>query len=106
MYVVDMVWEDYRVPPVFNQPARKGLGIPSTQCNYVMDATPTSSFGLRVGWVIGCPCKVLVARPPAWVEIAVGLPATLIFTLALLPFIKGAVMGAIWVSKPELAHKV
>jgi hypothetical protein len=36
---------------------------------------------------------------------AVGLPATLIFTLALLPFIKGAVMGAIWVSKPELAHK-
>ena len=43
--------------------------------------------------------------PPAWVEMAIGLPATLLFTLALLPFIKGAVMGAIWVSKPELAHK-
>jgi uncharacterized protein (DUF983 family) len=43
--------------------------------------------------------------PPVWVEMAIGLPATLIFTLALLPFIKGAVMGAIWVSKPELAHK-
>jgi uncharacterized protein (DUF983 family) len=45
------------------------------------------------------------ASPPAWIEMAIGLPATLIFTLALLPFIKGAVMSAIWVSKPELAHK-
>jgi uncharacterized protein (DUF983 family) len=32
-------------------------------------------------------------------------PVDLLSHLALLPFIKGAVMGAIWVSKPELAHK-
>jgi uncharacterized protein (DUF983 family) len=35
---------------------------------------------------------------------AVALPATLIFTLAFLPFVKGAVMGAIWATKPELAR--
>ncbi len=43
--------------------------------------------------------------PPAWIEMAIAIPATLLLTLALLPFIKGAVMGAIWVSKPELAHR-
>ena len=42
--------------------------------------------------------------PPAWLEMAIGLPATLLLTLALLPFIKGAVMGAIWATKPELAR--
>jgi uncharacterized protein (DUF983 family) len=43
--------------------------------------------------------------PPAWLEMAIGLPATLLLTLVLLPFIKGAVMGAIWVTKPELARR-
>jgi uncharacterized protein (DUF983 family) len=45
-----------------------------------------------------------LAAPPAWAELAVALPSTLVLTLGLLPFVKGAVMGAIWASKPELAH--
>jgi len=43
--------------------------------------------------------------PPVWLEMAIGLPATLLLTLVLLPFIKGAVMGAIWATKPELARR-
>jgi uncharacterized protein (DUF983 family) len=46
-----------------------------------------------------------IYAPPAWVEMAVGLPATLLLTLALLPYVKGAVMGAIWAAKPELARR-
>ena len=44
-----------------------------------------------------------LSAPPAWLELAIALPSTLILTLGLLPFVKGAVMGAIWASKPELA---
>jgi uncharacterized protein (DUF983 family) len=40
-----------------------------------------------------------LASPPNWLELAVFMPLTLAFTLALLPFVKGAVMGAIWSSK-------
>jgi uncharacterized protein (DUF983 family) len=40
-----------------------------------------------------------VAAPPDWLELSIFLPLTLAFTLALLPFVKGAVMGAIWSSK-------
>ena len=37
-----------------------------------------------------------LASPPTWLLLAVSLPLTLILTLSLLPFVKGAVMGAIW----------
>jgi uncharacterized protein (DUF983 family) len=40
-----------------------------------------------------------VASPPTWLELSIVLPATLLLTLALLPFVKGTVMGAIWASK-------
>lgn len=34
--------------------------------------------------------------PPMWVHLAVTLPAALLLTLALLPFIKGGVAAVIW----------
>jgi uncharacterized protein (DUF983 family) len=37
-------------------------------------------------------------HPPEWVQMAVWLPTTLLLTLGLLPYIKGAVMGAIFAS--------
>ena len=37
--------------------------------------------------------------PPVDVTLAIFLPLTLALTLVLLPFVKGAVMGAIWMSK-------
>jgi uncharacterized protein (DUF983 family) len=43
-----------------------------------------------------------LAAPPSWVELAIFLPLTLVLTLTLLPFVKGAVMGVIWTTKrPE-----
>ncbi len=38
-------------------------------------------------------------HPNVWLQAAVWLPATLILTLGLLPYIKGAVMGAIFASQ-------
>ena len=40
-----------------------------------------------------------MSSPPTWLTLSVCLPLTLLLTLSLLPFIKGAVMGAIWSSK-------
>ncbi|MET1027204.1 MAG: DUF983 domain-containing protein [Dongiaceae bacterium] len=40
-------------------------------------------------------------HPPAWLQAAIWLPATLIMTLALLPYVKGAVMGAIFCSQTK-----
>ncbi|MBK8158646.1 MAG: DUF983 domain-containing protein [Rhodospirillaceae bacterium] len=39
------------------------------------------------------------AHPPTWVQLAIWLPFTVIMSLALLPFIKGAVMAAIYCSR-------
>ncbi len=39
------------------------------------------------------------AAPPVELMLAIFLPLTLALTLMLLPFVKGAVMGAIWMSK-------
>jgi len=39
------------------------------------------------------------SAPPVSLMLAMTLPLTLLLTLLLLPFIKGAVMGAIWISK-------
>ena len=40
-----------------------------------------------------------LASPPTWLMLSVCLPLTLALTLALLPFVKGAVMGVIWNTK-------
>jgi uncharacterized protein (DUF983 family) len=39
------------------------------------------------------------SAPPVDLMLAIFLPLTLALTLVLLPFVKGAVMGAIWMSK-------
>lgn len=36
------------------------------------------------------------AHPPTWVQLAIWLPLTLTMTLGLLPYVKGAVMAAIF----------
>ncbi len=36
------------------------------------------------------------AAPPVWVHLVIWLPLTIILTGALLPYIKGAVLGAQW----------
>jgi uncharacterized protein (DUF983 family) len=40
-------------------------------------------------------------HPPVWLQATIWMPATLILTLALLPYIKGAVMGAIFASQAK-----
>jgi len=68
------------------------------------DAPPY--FTILIAGHIVVPLLLTVEQltaPPAWLELAMALPSTLILTLGLLPFVKGAVMGAIWASKPELA---
>ncbi len=56
---------------------------------------------LIVGHVVapGVLISEQLASPPTWLELSIVLPATLLLTLALLPFVKGTVMGAIWASK-------
>jgi uncharacterized protein (DUF983 family) len=39
------------------------------------------------------------AQPAVWLQLAVWLPVTLIATLALLPYIKGATIGAVWATR-------
>ena len=39
------------------------------------------------------------AHPPTWVQLAIWLPLTVILTLGLLPYLKGAVMAAIYCSQ-------
>jgi uncharacterized protein (DUF983 family) len=41
------------------------------------------------------------AHPPTWVQLAIWLPVTVILTLGLLPYLKGAVMAAIYCSHRE-----
>ncbi|TDQ84464.1 uncharacterized protein (DUF983 family) [Dongia mobilis] len=41
------------------------------------------------------------AHPPTWVQLAIWLPLTLAMTLGLLPYIKGAVMAAIFCANRE-----
>jgi uncharacterized protein (DUF983 family) len=44
-----------------------------------------------------------MASPPTSLLLAIGLPLTLLLTLSLLPFVKGAVMGAIWNTRGSVA---
>lgn len=66
------------------------------------DAPPYFTIFL-VGHIV-IPGMLLLEQsvhPDAWVHMAVWLPTTLALTLGLLPFIKGAVIGAQW----ALFHK-
>lgn len=51
-----------------------------------------------VGHVVvsGLLALEVYAHPPTWVQLSLWLPATLVMTLGLLPFIKGTVMAAIY----------
>lgn len=40
-----------------------------------------------------------ILHPPSWLQAAIWLPATLFLSLALLPFMKGGVMAAIYCSR-------
>lgn len=66
------------------------------------DAAPYFTI-LIVGHVV-VPLILLVeqnAAPPVWLQLAVWLPVTAGLTLALLPYVKGAVMAAIWSLKAK-----
>ena len=61
------------------------------------DAPPYLTI-MAVGHII-VPALFIVERlwkPPVWVHMAIWLPLTLILTLALLPVLKGAVVGLQW----------
>lgn len=48
--------------------------------------------------VIGLLALEKYDHPALWVQSAIWIPLTLILTVGLLPFVKGAVMGAIYAS--------
>lgn len=70
---------------------------------YRSDDVPAYFTILIVGHIVvpGLLAMEKIAHPAEWVQMAVWLPVTLFGTLALLPFIKGAVIGAIWRSKQD-----
>ena len=66
------------------------------------DAAPYFTI-LIVGHVV-VPLILLVEQhvsPPVSVQLAIWLPVTTLLTLALLPYVKGAVMAAIWSLKAK-----
>jgi len=76
------------------------------RCNLDFDAirsddVPPYFTILIVGHLVvpGILIAEQLASPPTWLLLEIVLPATLILTLSLLPFVKGAVMGAIWNAK-------
>jgi uncharacterized protein (DUF983 family) len=61
------------------------------------DAAPYFTIFL-VGHII-VPLVLAVeqhAAPPVWLQLVLWIPATVALTLLMLPFVKGAVMAAIW----------
>jgi uncharacterized protein (DUF983 family) len=70
---------------------------------YRSDDVPAYFTILIVGHIVvpGLLALEKIAHPAEWVQLAIWLPVTLFGTLALLPFIKGAVIGAIWRSKQD-----
>ncbi len=70
---------------------------------YRSDDVPAYFTILIVGHIVvpGLLAMEKTLHPAEWVQLAVWLPVTLFGTLALLPFIKGAVIGAIWRSKQD-----
>lgn len=66
------------------------------------DAPPYFTI-LIVGHIIVPGMLILeeFRHPPEWVHMAIWLPLTLLLTLALLPRIKGAVIGAQWAARTK-----
>jgi uncharacterized protein (DUF983 family) len=64
------------------------------------DDAPAYFTVFIVGHVIVTGLLLLqkLAHPDAWVQYSIWIPLTLVLTLGLLPFVKGAVMGAIYAS--------
>ncbi len=66
------------------------------------DAAPYFTI-LIVGHIV-VPLVLLIEQqwaPAVWLQLVIWLPATAILTLALLPFVKGGVMAAIWSLKAK-----
>jgi len=65
------------------------------------DDVPAYFTILIVGHIIvaGVLLAEQLFHPPALFQMALWLPMTLVLTLALLPFVKGAVIASIWASK-------
>lgn len=70
---------------------------------YRADDAPAYFTILIVGHFIVAGVLVVeqLFHPPSVVQMAIWLPMTLIATLLLLPFVKGAVIAAIWCSKQD-----
>lgn len=70
---------------------------------YRADDAPAYFTILIVGHIVvpGLLVMEKTLHPETWVQMAVWLPATLLLTLAMLPFIKGATIAAIWASKQD-----
>ncbi len=67
------------------------------------DDAPAYFTILIVGHIV-VPGLLLMERalhPETWLQMAIWLPATLVLTLAMLPFVKGATIAAIWASKQD-----
>lgn len=45
-----------------------------------------------------------MAHPDEWLQFAIWIPLTIVLTLGLLPFIKGAVMGVIFAAQKGTRH--
>ena len=61
------------------------------------DAPPYFTIFL-VGHIIVPPILLWhqIAAPPTWLHLSVWLPVTVVLSLSLLPFVKGATLGVIW----------
>ncbi|QEX21348.1 hypothetical protein FRZ61_12730 [Hypericibacter adhaerens] len=70
---------------------------------YRSDDVPAYFTILIVGHIVvpGLLALEKTVHPEYWVQMAIWMPVTLFGTLALLPFIKGAVIGTIWRSKQD-----
>lgn len=65
---------------------------------YRADDAPAYFTILIVGHVV-VPGMLLLEQglhPPSWVHMALWMPLTLVLTLALLPRVKGAIVGVQW----------
>jgi uncharacterized protein (DUF983 family) len=78
---------------------RCGLGFEP----YRADDAPAYFTILIVGHLIvaGVLLTEQFFHPESWVQMAIWLPMTLVATLLLLPFVKGAVIATIWNSRQE-----
>jgi uncharacterized protein (DUF983 family) len=70
---------------------------------YPADDAPPYFTILIVGHLVVAPLLVFpfIWQAPTWIVLSSTLPALLLFTLLLLPVVKGAVVGALWSLRPR-----